>query len=65
MNNNASGETMPELPEPQASMLERALREVLDMKERFTTDIINSSRIEDGSVEVSHEQIDEYYWAYA
>jgi hypothetical protein len=61
-------DTLPVLPQPQANMLERSLREVLDMKERFTQDVLNSTdfEIQDSSDKmISQDQIDEYYWAYA
>ena len=56
-------EELPQLPQPQANILERGLREVLEMRERFTEDVFMPS-MKDGGV-VSKDKVDEYYWAYA
>jgi hypothetical protein len=55
-------EELPQLPQPQANILERGLREVLEMRERFTEDVFMPS-MKDGGV-VSKDKVDEYYWAY-
>ena len=56
-------EELPQLPQPQANILERGLREVLEMRERFTEDVFMPS-MKDGGV-VSKDKVDEYYWGYA
>jgi hypothetical protein len=56
-------EELPQLPQPQANILERGLREVLEMRERFTEDVFMPSMKEGGIV--SKDKVDEYYWAYA
>jgi hypothetical protein len=56
-------EELPQLPQPQANILERGLREVLEMRERFTEDVFMPSMKDGGGV--SKDKVDEYYWAYA
>ncbi len=53
-------EEMPPLPQPQANILERQLRELLDMKDRYTENIM-AGNVQD----MTRDKVDEYYWAYA
>jgi len=68
---NSLKEELPGLPEPQASILLRSLRELLDMRERFTEEIPQDTgdelvgKIQERLRRQPKEAIDEYYWSYA
>jgi len=53
-------EELPPLPEPQASVLLRSLKDLLDMKERFVEMLQ-----ENAPKHINKDKIDEFYWAYA
>jgi hypothetical protein len=55
---------LPNLPQPQAKILERQLKDLLDMKERFTEKLMNQSEIFGTTSTLNREKIEEYYWAY-
>lgn len=57
---NKVKEEIPPLPQPQASVLQRTLKELLDMKERFTETLQ-----EQLPKQISKDKIEEFYWAYA
>jgi hypothetical protein len=57
---NIIREELPALPQPQANVLERSLKELLDIKERFT-EVLHMN----APTKLNKEKIDEYYWAYA
>ncbi len=56
-------EELPQLPQPQANILERGLRDVLEMRERFTKDVYLPIINDDQTPLI--DKVDEYYWAYA
>eukprot|EP00347_Sterkiella_histriomuscorum_P017091 403350703 len=57
---NQVREELPPLPQPQASVLQRSLKDMLDIKERFIETIQ-----ENATKKVAKDKMEEYYWAYA
>ncbi|CDW85806.1 UNKNOWN [Stylonychia lemnae] len=57
---NQVREELPPLPQPQANVLQRSLKDMLDIKERFIETIQ-----ENATNKVTKDKLEEYYWAYA